>query len=79
MMLIHHFEAETQGLLTKMTKGKAKSPNNSHFMKGTFFLRGFQSEESGRIKATGSPMHIINENIFVFDLAGGHPKSSNFS
>ena len=26
--------------------------------------------ENLRIKATSSPMHIINENIFVFGLAG---------
>ena len=24
-------------------------------------------------------MHIINENIFVFDLAGGKPEQTNFS
>ena len=49
-MLIHHFEAETQGLLTKMTKGKAKSPNNSHFMKGTFFLGGSRVKNLGDLR-----------------------------
>ena len=39
-MLIHHFELETQGfqgLVTKMTEGKPKSPKKSHFLKETFF------------------------------------------
>ena len=36
-MLIHHFEAEKQGLLTKMTERNPKFPEKSHFLKETFF------------------------------------------
>ena len=52
-MLIHHFEAETQGF-RKIT-----------FSERNIFLRGLRRGESRRIKATSSPMHIINENIFL--------------
>ena len=54
-MLVHHFEAETQGLLTKMTEGKPMSPKIT-FSESNIFLGG--RGKSGRIKATGSPMHI---------------------
>ena len=65
---------------TKMTEGKPKSPKNHIFWK-KHFLRGSRGENLGELRpqVLDSPMHIINENIFVFDLAGGHPKSSNFS
>ena len=79
-MLIHHFEAEKQGfqgLLTKMTEGNPKSPKNPIFWK-KHFLRGFLRGEYW-IKATSSPIFIINENIFVFDLAGGPPEETSFS
>ena len=39
-MLIHHFEAETQGfqgLVDQNDRGKAQVPEKSHFLKETFF------------------------------------------
>ena len=81
-MLIQHFVAKTQGfqgLVDQNDRMESLSPRKITFSERNIFLRGFGRGESGRIKATSSPMHIIYENIFVFDLAGGHPKSSNFS
>ena len=75
-MLIYHFEAEThsacRGLMTKMAMGKPESLKN-HISERNLFEGGpaFTS-----IHLTG---HIINENIFVFDLAGGQTEPTSFS
>ena len=66
-----------RGLLAKMAEGKPKSPKN-HILWKKHFFRGFRRGESRRIKATRSPMHIVNENIF-FDIAGGKPEQTSFS
>ena len=58
-----------------MIEGKPKSPKNNIFWKKRFF----EGVPEGRIKAISSPMHIINENIFVFGLAGGKPEQTSFS
>ena len=55
--------------------GKAKVPEKSHFLKETFF----EGVPLGRIKATSSPSHIINENTLVFDIAVGQPEPISFS
>ena len=75
-MLIQHFLAKTQGfqgLVDQNDRMESLSPRKITFSERNIFLRGFQSEESGRIRATGSPMHIINENIYFFDIAGKKP------
>ena len=43
----------------------------SHFLNKAFFVGvpAVRIIENLRIKATSSPMHIINENSFVFGLA----------
>ena len=56
-----------------MTEVKPKSLKNHIFWKKAFFegVPAVRIIENLRIKATSSPMHIINENIFIFGLAGG--------
>ena len=58
-MLIHHFEAETQGFQGLV---ESLTPRKITFSERNFFLRGFQREESGRIKATSiiSLMKLMN-------------------
>ena len=49
-MLIHHFEAETQGfqgLVDQNDRGKAYVPEKSHFLKETFFSGGPKIDEIG--------------------------------
>ena len=63
-MLIHYFEAETQGFQGLVDQNFRKK----HFLRG--FRRSLQITPKGR----NIPMHFINESIFVFDLAGGKPE-----
>ena len=64
-MLIHHFGAETQGfqgLVNQIDRGKAYVPEKSHCLKEPLFVFGF------RTKARSSPMPIVRETIFIFDV-----------
>ena len=80
-MLIHHFEAETQGfqrLVDQNELGKAYVRDKSHFLKETFFFffwgGGVPAFLTILTKDTSSPMHIIHENMFVFYLACSNPE-----
>ena len=72
-MLIHHFEADTQGfqrLVDQNDRGKAKVPKKSHFMKETFFegVLAFPPISPKGHEYPNALQCIIKENIFVFDL-----------
>ena len=69
-MLIHHFGAETHGFqgLVDQNGPKRLSLRKITFSETNIFLRGFRGREPVRTKATSSPMQILHETFFYFDL-----------
>ena len=69
-MLIHHFGAETHGFqgLVDQNGPKRLSLRKITFSETNIFLRGFRGREPVRTKATSSPMQILHETFYDFDV-----------